>query len=123
MEEPLDVPPVAIAADWQVPMLQPIAHAVPTADNQFRLATPRPSVTGEPQKSATSGYNCYPTERIRHRGLHEVPKVDVSPRTACMQLPPRDDGATLLRDRRLAEYEARVQRSKARPMVHPENGP
>ena len=54
--------------------------------------------------------------------LQEVPKVDVRPRTAHVPLAPEDDGATALRDRRLAEYEARLQRSQARHAVRPENG-
>ncbi len=41
----------------------------------------------------------------------------------CILLAPEDDGATTLRDRRLAKYEARLQRSQARHMVPPENGP
>ncbi len=47
-EEPVDMPPAVMAADWQVSMLPPATQAVPAMDNHYGLATSRPPVTGEP---------------------------------------------------------------------------
>ncbi len=43
-----------------------------------------------------------------------VPNVDARPRQTAERMAPIDDGATALWDRRLAEYEARLQNSRAR---------
>ncbi len=123
MEEPLDVQPAAMAADWQVPVLQTAAQTAPAADNQYRRATSRPPVTGEPQEVPQVAIPATQQTGLDTDAPQEVPKVDVHPRTARMQLAPKDDRATALQDRRLAEYKARLHRSQARPMVHPENGP
>ncbi len=49
-EEPVDMPPAAMAADWQVPVLPPATQAVPAMDDHYGLATSRPPVTGGPQE-------------------------------------------------------------------------
>ncbi len=43
-----------------------------------------------------------------------VPSVDACPQQLSTRTAPTDDGATVLRDRRIAEYEARLQNSRAR---------
>ena len=43
-----------------------------------------------------------------------VPNVDTRPRQPSARTAPTDDGATALRDRRIAQYEARLQNSQAR---------
>ncbi len=107
-----------MAADWQVPVLQTAAQTAPAADNQYWRATSRPPVTGEPQEVPQVAIPATQQTGLDTEAPQEVPKVDVHPRTARMQLAPKDDRATALRDRRLAEYEARLHRSQARPMVH-----
>ncbi len=121
--EPVDMPPAAMAADWQVRVLQTATQTVPVTDNQYRLATSRPSVMGEPQEVPQVAIPVTQWTEIETEALQEVPKVDVRPRTARTQLASEDDGAMALRDMRLAEYEARLQRSQARHVVRPENGP
>ncbi len=122
-EEPVGMPPAAMAADWQVPVLQTATQTVPVTDNHYRLATSRPSVMGEPQEVPRVAIPVTQWMEIETEALQEVPKVDVRPRTARTQLAPEDDAATALRDRRPAEYEDRLQRSQARHVVRPENGP
>ncbi len=99
MEEPVYMPPAAMAADWQVPVLQPATQTVPVMDNQYRLATSRPPVTGEPQEVPRVATPVTQRTEIGTDALREVPKVDVRPRTAHVPLAPEDDGATALRER------------------------
>ena len=48
-----------------------------------------------------------------------VPSTDVQPKSTQMWLVPEDDA---LRDRWIAEYEARLRANWAQPMVEPEKG-
>ncbi len=43
-----------------------------------------------------------------------MPNIDVRPRQLADRTAPADDGATALQDRRIAEYEARLQNIRAR---------
>ncbi len=112
-----------MVANWQVPVLHPATQAVRAADNYYRLATSQPPVIGEPQEVPWVAIPVNRRMQIETEAVQEVPKVDVRSRTARTQLAPEDDGATALRDRRLAEYEARLQHSQVRHPVRSENGP
>ncbi len=89
-----------MAADWQVTMLQTAAPAVPAANNQYRLATSRPPVIAEPHEVPRVAIPVTQQTELDIDAPHEVPEVDMCPRTARMQLAPEDDGATALQDRR-----------------------
>ena len=44
------MPPTAMAADWQVPVLQTVTQTVPATEDHYRLAISMPPITGEPQE-------------------------------------------------------------------------
>ncbi len=61
-----------------------------------------------------------PRDPIGHPQV--VSRTDVRPRQHAMRMVPKDDGATALRDRCIAEYEARLRNSQAQAPVAPDAG-
>ncbi len=121
--ESIGTMPVATANDYQTPVLQQQTPGDPSLlDGVRELMAPRPTATREPievqrepimaarQLPDTIGAPQVVPDTDMHLG-------DVRSRTA-----PVNDGATALRDRRLAEYEARLNNSQARPTATTEIG-
>ncbi len=121
--EPAGAMPTATAIDYQTPMLHQKAPGnVTLLDGVRGLTAPRPTVMGEPQevpRGATTATRQPPSVT----GAPQVlPDTDLCLRDARPQTASVDDGATALRDRCLAEYEARLNHSQARPTATMEIG-
>ncbi len=69
---------------------------------------------GEPQEKPEVALDIGRQLRDPIEVLQTVPCVDAHPQYPPTCTAPEDDGATVLRDRRIAEYEARLQNSRAR---------
>ncbi len=73
-----------------------------------------PPIAGEPQEEQGATFDIGRQLRDPVEAPQTVPNVDTRPRQLSTRPAPTDDGATGLRDRRIAEYDARLQNSRAR---------
>ncbi len=121
--EPAGTMPTTKGIDCQTSMLHQQAPGNTTlVDGIYGWAAPRPTVMSQPQEvpgggGVNNGHLSTPSVAPQ-----VVPDTDMRPRDALPQADPIDDGATVLRDRRLAEYEARLKHSQARPTATTEIG-
>ena len=88
--------------------------AVTTAEERYAHSPNGLSTEREPQEESGVSFDIGRQLRDPVEALQTVPSVDTRPRQLAERTTPIDDGATALRDRRLAEYEARLQNSRAR---------
>ncbi len=72
------------------------------------------SIEREPQEETGVPFEIGRRLRDPVEALQTMPNVDVCPRQLADRTALIDDGATALRDRRIAEYEARLQNSRPR---------
>ncbi len=88
--------------------------AVSTAGEQNLQVSNGLSVEREPAEESGVLFEIGRRLRDPVEALQTMPNVDVRPRPLADRTAPTDDGATALRDRRIAEYKARLQNSHAR---------
>ncbi len=87
---------------------------VSVAEEQY-THSPNSLPTGrEPQEESGVSFDIGRQSRDPVEAPQTVPNVDAHPRQPAERMAPIDDGATALQDRRIAEYEARLQNSRAR---------
>ncbi len=85
--------------------------AVTTAEERYLRSPTGLSVDREPQEEPGATFDICRQLRDPVEAPQTVPNVDARPRQPPSRMAPTDDGATALRDRRIAEYEARLQES------------
>ena len=88
--------------------------AVSTAEKQNLHVPNGLSVEREPQEESGVPFEIGRWLRDPVEAPQTVPNIDVRLRQLADRTAPTDNGATALRDRRIAEYEARLQNSRAR---------
>ncbi len=115
--------PTTTACDCQAPVLHQRAPGNPSLlDSVRELIAPRPTVTGEPLEVPREPIMT-PCQLPHTTGAPQVvPDTDMRLRDARPRTTSVNDGATALRDRCLAEYEARLYHSQARPTATTEIG-
>ncbi len=92
---------------------------VSVAEEQYTQSHEGLSPGGEPLEMLGEPYDIGRQLRDPVEAPQTAPNVDARPRQTAERTALLDDGATALRDRRLAEYEARLQDSRARdPAAH-----
>ncbi len=91
--------------------------SVSTAEEQYTRAPNGLSTEREPQAESGVPFDIGRQLRDPIEAPQTVPNVDARPWQLAQRMAPIDDGATALRDRRIAEYEARLQNSHARASV------
>ncbi len=108
--------PTTTAIDYQTSVLHQQAHANATLlDGVYCLAATRATVMSDPQEVPRGAISATRQPPNVTGAPQVVSNTDMHPRDARPRTAPVDDGATMLRDRRLAEYEARLNHSQARP--------
>ncbi len=88
--------------------------AVATAEEQNPHVPNGLSMEREPQEEPEAAFDIGRQLWEPPETPQTVPNIDTCPRQPSTHTAPTDDGATALRDRRIAEYEARLQNSQAR---------
>ncbi len=88
--------------------------AVTTAEERYTRSPNGLSTEREPQEESRVSVDIGRQLRDLVEALQTVPSADARPRQLSTRTAPTDDGATVLRDWRIAEYEARLQNSCAR---------
>ncbi len=88
--------------------------AVTTAEGRYTRSPNGPSPVGEPHEEPEAVFDIGRQLRDPTEASQTVPSADTCPRHLPSHTAPEDDRATTLRDRRIAEYEARLQNSRAR---------
>ncbi len=88
--------------------------AVATAEEQNSCVPNGLSIEREPQGEPEAVFDIERQLWEPPEASQTVPHVDTCPRQPSTGMAPIDDGATALRDRCIAEYEARLQNSRAR---------
>ncbi len=121
--EPIGTMATTMARDCQASVLHQQAPGNPSLlDGVRELIAPRLTATREPigvQREPIMATRQFPDTT---GASHVVPDTDMHLRDTHPQTAPAKDGATALRDRRLAEYEARLNHSQARPTATTEIG-
>ncbi len=121
--EPNGTLPITTAREYQASVLHPEAPGNPSLlDGVRELLAPRPTTTREPvevQREPILATGQFPDTTRAHQ---VVPDIDMRPRDTRPRTAPVNDGATALRDKRLADYEARLNHSQARPTATTEIG-
>ncbi len=115
--------PTATARDCQASVLHQQAPGNPSLlDGVRELLAPRPTVTREPLKGLREPIMVTRQLPDMTGAPQVVPDTDMHLRDTRPRTAPVNDGATALRDRRLAKYEARLNHSQARPTATTEIG-
>ncbi len=98
------------------------AVAVPAAEERYTCSPNGLSTGGEPQEESGVLFDIGRQLRDPVEAPQTVPLVDVRPRQLAERTVPIDDGATALRDRRIAKYKARLENSCARASAAHDDG-
>ncbi len=121
--EPIGTTPTTTVHDCQAPVLHQQAPGNPSLlDGVRELLAPRPATTRElieVQREPIMATGQFPDTT---GAPQVVPDTDMCLRDTRPRMAPVNDGATALRDRRLLEYEARLNHSQARPTATTEIG-
>ena len=121
--EPTGTLPTTTARDYQVPVLHQQAPRNPSLlDGVRELIAPRPTAAHEPIEVRREPIMATRQLPDTTGAPQVVPDTDMHLRDTRPRTAPVNDGATALRDRRLAEYEARLNHSQARPTATTEIG-
>ncbi len=103
-----------VVARQRLDMSESQSVAVTTAEKQHPQVPNGLSVEREPQEETGVPFEIGRWLQDLVEAPQTVPNIDVRPRQIADRKAPTDDGTTALRDRRIAEYEARLQNSRAR---------
>ncbi len=121
--KPIGTMPTAMARDCQAPVLHQQAPGNPSLlDGVRELIAPRPTVNREPLEVSREPIMATRQLSDMTGAPQVVPDTNMRLRDNRPRMAPVNDGATALRDRRLTEYEARLNHSQARPTATTEIG-
>ncbi len=121
--DPTGTMPTAAASDYQAPVLhQQAPGSVTLLDSVRGLMAPRPAIMSEPLEVPRGPTTATRQPPSTTGAPQVVPDTDMPPREARPRKAPVDDGVTALRDRHLAEYDAQLNYSQARPTATTEMG-